>query len=206
MTPRVRPEAAAVEEAAKMLIEAKHPVVICGDEVWKSEAVPELMAFSEKLALPVSLDRSSYRNFPSHHPNNVGAFSLSSPWVKNGADVIVFIGSRDVGGKVVPSTPEFPTSAKVILLWLSERSLALDLPKVIALPPVPWSWRMKKMKNRNRKTIGIHCSRMLTQMLFSWGLSIVTSTLASVSFCTSAVSGLGPVVRNFSLESASVPS
>jgi thiamine pyrophosphate-dependent acetolactate synthase large subunit-like protein len=48
VTPRVRPEAAAVEEAAKMLIEAKHPVVICGDEVWKSEAVPELIAFSEK--------------------------------------------------------------------------------------------------------------------------------------------------------------
>ncbi|MBL8219969.1 MAG: thiamine pyrophosphate-binding protein [Bryobacterales bacterium] len=131
VNPRVRPEAAAVEEAAKMLMEAKHPVVICGDEVWKSEAVPELMAFSEKLALPVALDRSSYRNFPSHHPNNAGAFSLGSPWVKNGADVIVFIGSRDVGGKVVPQAPEFPSSARVIRIGMDtgamSRNYATDL-------------------------------------------------------------------------------
>ena len=48
------------------------------------------------------------------------------------------------------------TSAKVTLLWLSESSFAFDLPKVIALPPPPCSWRMKKMKKTKRKTIGSH--------------------------------------------------
>ena len=98
----------------------------------KSEAVPELISLSEKLALPVSLDRSSYRNFPSHHAHNVGAFSLGSPWVKNGADVIVFVGSRDVGGKVVPKAPEFPSSARVIRVGMDtgamSRNYATDWP------------------------------------------------------------------------------
>src|SRR5258708_4501972 len=67
---RVRPDSAAVQEAAKLLIEAKRPVVICGDEVWKSEAVPELIALSEFLGLPVTSDRSGFRNFPSYHGHN----------------------------------------------------------------------------------------------------------------------------------------
>ena len=48
------------------------------------------------------------------------------------------------------------TSAKVTLLWLSDNSFAFDFPNVIALPPLPCSCRMKKMKNKNRNTTGIH--------------------------------------------------
>ena len=46
------------------------------------------------------------------------------------------------------------TSLKVTLFWCSVSSFALDLPKLIALPPPACSWRMKKKKITNRKTIG----------------------------------------------------
>lgn len=130
---RVRPEAAAVDEAAKMLLDAKKPVVICGDEVWKSTAVADLIKFSEKLGLPVANDRSGFRNFPARHDHNVGAFSMESPWVKNGADLIIFIGSRDVGGKVVPKSPEFPSNAKVIRIGMDLASMGRNYATDLAL-------------------------------------------------------------------------
>lgn len=133
LSPRVRPEAAAVEEAAKMLIEAQNPLLICGDEVWKSGAVGEVVALAEKLGIPVANDRSSYRNFPSHHSHNVGAFAMESQWVKNGADVIVFAGSRDVGGKVVPRTPEFPVNSRVIRVGMDTGSMGRNYQTDLAL-------------------------------------------------------------------------
>ena len=46
------------------------------------------------------------------------------------------------------------TSAKVTLFCDSLSSRARDLPKLIALPPPAWSWRMKRKNITSRKTIG----------------------------------------------------
>ena len=48
------------------------------------------------------------------------------------------------------------TSAKVTLFWCSPSSLALDLPKLIALPPPAWSWRMNRKKMTTSASIGSH--------------------------------------------------
>lgn len=122
LNPRVRPDTAAVEDAARMLLEAKNPLLIVGDEVWKAQAVPEAIQLSEMLSLPVALDRPAYRNFPSYHVNNVGAYPSESPYVKN-ADVMVFIGSRDAGGKLVPKMPEVSSSAKIVRVGLDLASM-----------------------------------------------------------------------------------
>jgi hypothetical protein len=58
------------------------------------------------------------------------------------------------------------TSAKVTLFWFSLRRRARLLPKLIALPPDAWSWRMKKKKMASRKTMGSQVTRMLVQMPF----------------------------------------
>src|SRR5947207_2179321 len=92
-----RPGAAAVEEAAKMLVEAKRPLIVAGDEVWKSGAQAELLALSEKLGLPVADSATGYRNFPTLHPHYMGPFSMGSALVKRGVDLILCIGSRDFG-------------------------------------------------------------------------------------------------------------
>ena len=46
------------------------------------------------------------------------------------------------------------TSAKVIRRWLSDSSLALDFPKLIALPPPTWICRMNTRNSTIRTTIG----------------------------------------------------
>ena len=50
------------------------------------------------------------------------------------------------------STPE--TSANVTLFWFSVISLALALPKLIALPPPAWICRMMRKNKKTITTIG----------------------------------------------------
>src|SRR5260370_36884691 len=85
---------AAVQEAAKMLVEATRPMLVVGDEVWKSGAQAELLALSEKLGLPVADSATmGYRNFPVHHAHYVGPFRMgwSAVW-RRGGDLMLWIG------------------------------------------------------------------------------------------------------------------
>src|SRR5713226_278842 len=86
-----RPGAAAVQEAARMLVEARRPLIVAGDEVWKSGAQAELLALSEMLGLPVADGATAYRNFPTQHPHYVGPFSMGSALVKRGVDLILCV-------------------------------------------------------------------------------------------------------------------
>ncbi len=127
-----RPSAAAVQEAAKLLVEARRPILVVGDEVWKSGAQAELLAFSEKLGLPVAEAVLGYRNFPVRHPHAVGGFSMGSTFVKRGVDLIVCVGSREFGGKVVPSSPE-ALDVKIVRLGMDTASMSRNYPTDVAL-------------------------------------------------------------------------
>ena len=63
------------------------------------------------------------------------------------------------------------TSAKVILRWFSESSLALDLPKLIALPPPTWSWRMNSRNSTTITSIGSQVANIVCQKLVSGSLT-----------------------------------
>lgn len=121
---RIRPSSDAVMEAARLLIEAKRPLVIAGDEVWKSGAQAQLLAFSEQFGLPVaSTMLPAFANFPSQHAHNVGQFSMGSQWVRRGTDLLLCIGCRDLGGKVVPAGPETP-AAPVIRIGIDTAAMS----------------------------------------------------------------------------------
>jgi acetolactate synthase-1/2/3 large subunit len=57
---------AALREAAQVLVQAQNPVVLVRNMGRHPEAVPALVEFAEKLALPVSSD-DVYMNFPMQH-------------------------------------------------------------------------------------------------------------------------------------------
>ena len=128
-----RPSAAAVQDAAKLLLEARRPLLLAGDEVWKSGAQSELLALSEKLGLPVADSATmGYRNFPAQHPYYVGPFSMGSPLVKRGVDLILCVGARDFGGRVLPSSPEAP-DVKIVRLGIDTASMSRNYPTDLAL-------------------------------------------------------------------------
>ncbi len=121
---RVRPSASSVMDAARLLMEAKRPVLVAGDEVWKSGAQAELLAFSERFGIPVaSLTLPAFRPFPAKHPHAIGDFSMNSEWVRHGVDLVLFVGCRDLGGKVVPSGAEEP-SAPIVRIGIDTAAMS----------------------------------------------------------------------------------
>ncbi|MGH9660713.1 MAG: thiamine pyrophosphate-binding protein, partial [Bryobacteraceae bacterium] len=130
---RVRPSASDVEKAAKLLAEAKRPLVVAGDEVWKSGAQADLVDFSEKLGLAVADGASGYRNFPVKHPNYIGSFSAGHDYVKRGVDLLLYIGARDTGGRVIPRSPELPDGVKIVRIGIDTANMGRNYPTDLAL-------------------------------------------------------------------------
>lgn len=68
----VRPNAKAVEKTAKMLLEAKSPILLIGAEVYQSGAQKEVVELAELLGLPVCERGRWCQVFPNQHPLFLG--------------------------------------------------------------------------------------------------------------------------------------
>src|SRR3954468_23277676 len=94
---RVRPNPTGVERAAKLLVEAKTPLMIVGDEIYTAKAMPQAIKLAELLGMPVTQMRQIYANFPETHPLWVGsppaARLVSLDYPKN-PDVIINVGNK----------------------------------------------------------------------------------------------------------------
>jgi thiamine pyrophosphate-dependent acetolactate synthase large subunit-like protein len=146
---RVRPEIASVQEAARMLVEAKRPVLVTGDEIWKSGAQAETLALSEQLGLGVYDLRTAYSNFPIQHPHYLGSQSggtgngllldgfntefMKLELAQQGVDLIVLAGSRDFGGPAVPVAPEVPEGARIMRIGFDTADMGRNYSTDLAL-------------------------------------------------------------------------
>lgn len=94
---RVRPDPVEVERAAKLLVEARMPLMLVGDEVTKGKAVAKAVKLAELLGMPVTQARQIFANFPETHPLYVGSMpagNLSAvDWPKN-PDVVINVGNK----------------------------------------------------------------------------------------------------------------
>src|SRR5438445_977042 len=94
---RVRPNPAEVERAAKLLVEAKMPLMIVGDEVYGAKAVSKAVELAELLGMPVTQVRQIYANFPESHPLWVGgppAARIASLDFPKNPDVVMNVGNK----------------------------------------------------------------------------------------------------------------
>jgi len=92
-----------IEKTAKLLIEAKNPVIIYGDEVWKSNAQDKAVEMAELLAVPVASSREAFRNFPTQHPLHVGRYSPGREILGKNVDLVISFGTKDFGRDRVTS-------------------------------------------------------------------------------------------------------
>src|SRR5262249_58042150 len=65
-----------VETIARRLGEARCPVLIFGDDVWRQGAQAEAVRLAETLEAPVFSTRQIFANFPSRHPLYCGAYPV----------------------------------------------------------------------------------------------------------------------------------
>lgn len=127
---RVRADEKAIEKLARMVMDARRPVLIAGDEVWKSGAQEEVVALAEKLGMAASSTSQAFRNFPTHHPLYVGSFSGGPDFFK-GVDLVVFAGARDFSGWRLPDSPEVDANVTIARIGMDTdamgRTQATDL-------------------------------------------------------------------------------
>ncbi|HET9916299.1 MAG TPA: thiamine pyrophosphate-binding protein, partial [Candidatus Binatia bacterium] len=98
VSPRIAGDPDAFVEAAKMLAQAKRPLIVAGSAIAKAGAIAELIKFAELVEAPVVMEpRYSFLSFPTNHPQSFQiaerqpSFDLPL-WGE--PDVIVAIGCR----------------------------------------------------------------------------------------------------------------
>src|SRR5205807_1994040 len=110
---RVRPNPDEIERAAKLLVEARMPLMVVGDEIYKAKAVGKAVKLAELLGMPVTQVRQLYANFPETHAlwvGNVAGNSLNSLNYPKSTDVILNVGNKfqhNGPAPIVPRGPKF---------------------------------------------------------------------------------------------------
>ena len=96
---RTRPDPAEVERAARMLADARSPVIVCGGGVVIAGAMAELEMLATTLDAPVCTTVSGKGSLADTHPLNAGVVGTNggveaTRRVVMQADLIVFVGAR----------------------------------------------------------------------------------------------------------------
>ncbi|MBC7935234.1 MAG: biosynthetic-type acetolactate synthase large subunit [Rhizobacter sp.] len=108
-----------VEEAAKLINEAKKPFVIFGQGIILGKAEKEFAAFIEKGNLPAAWTIMGMSAIPTHHPLGVGMLGMHGNYgpnvLTNDCDVLIAVGMR-FDDRVTGRLDKYAKQAKVIHL------------------------------------------------------------------------------------------
>lgn len=115
-----------IEQAAKLINEAKRPLVIAGHGVAIANAEERLREFCEKGNLPVAATLMGVSVMNSFHPNYIGAVGMHGNIAPNRmtqeADVIVAVGMR-FSDRVTGETRGYAPKAKVIHIEIDQSEI-----------------------------------------------------------------------------------
>jgi benzoylformate decarboxylase len=124
---RVRPETAAVERAAEILGGARAPVIIAGDGVGRSGALPALVELAELIGARVHGEPVFRRtNFPGDHPLWRGGLFPAPAAIRkalDGADALLIVGATVFTWFLYSPGEPFPRGLPVVQLDDDAREL-----------------------------------------------------------------------------------
>ena len=95
--------ATTIEAIARRLGEAKCPVLMFGDDVWRESAQAEAMRLAEILEAPAFSSRQIFPNFPTRHPLYCGMYPASKEFERVTGlkpDLIFMVGCQGVHGGI----------------------------------------------------------------------------------------------------------
>lgn len=124
------PDAQALTEACAMIVAARAPLIVVGDEVARTGAVADLVRMAERIGAPVWFEALRGRaSFPSSHPHARTAVPFDAAGIRKafaGADLVLLVGGaffEEVW--FAPGSP-FPEGARVVQIESSARPLAYN--------------------------------------------------------------------------------
>jgi len=128
----------AIAEAARLLSEAKFPVILSGAGVVIGNAIADCKALAEQLAAPVCNNYQHNDSFPGSHPYAVGPLgyngSKAAMELMSKADVVLALGTRLNPFSTLPcyGLDYWPKNAKVIQVDINPDRIGLTKP--VAVP------------------------------------------------------------------------
>ena len=131
---RIRPDAAAIARATELLAGAENPVIIVGDRVAQSGAVPQVVQVAEQTGARVVATAYSEVNFPTTHPQWGGMLNLNSPDTArqfDHTDVALAVGTDVFASFLYVDVPFLPPGARLIHLdskyWEIEKTYPTEV-------------------------------------------------------------------------------
>jgi acetolactate synthase I/II/III large subunit len=115
--PVIKPHAKQIREAAKLLAEARRPVLYVGGGVLKARATAELKVLAELTKAPVTTTLMGLGAFPDSHPQHLGMpgmhGTVAAVTSLQKADLIVALGAR-FDDRVTGKLDSFAPLAKIV--------------------------------------------------------------------------------------------
>lgn len=138
---RVHADPGAIERAAEVLLEARTPIIVCGDGVAESGGQDELVQLAELIGAAVHSSFAAELPFPSEHPQYAGLLNVVAPAMLKGqlssADVILAVGTSVFPLLFPIDESPFPQTAKVIHIDLDPWEIGKNWPVDIGLMADP---------------------------------------------------------------------
>lgn len=126
----ITPNPKLIERAAEMLINARHPILYVGHEVWTSGARASVVELAELLAIPVTQAWSWAADFPTAHPLYFG--SLLRP-MRFPAECDLFLNLGANMPEQGAGAPVVPRTAKIIHARIDSRQVGINYPTDLAI-------------------------------------------------------------------------
>ena len=132
-----RPDPAAVQDLVRLLLAAKSPVLVAGDDVARAGADKAMVALAEQLGAAVWFEGlRQHVSFPTTHPNARAGLPNTAGAIAetfDGADLVLLIGGSFFEELWFEATRPFPADAKVAQIEGSHQKLALNFPLEVGL-------------------------------------------------------------------------
>ncbi len=126
-----------LQQAAKLLNEAKKPYILAGHGVLIANAEQELLGLAEKAGIPVANTLLGLSSFPAVHPLFAGMLGMHGRYgsnvLTNQADVILAVGMR-FDDRVTGKVSEYAKQAKIIHIDIDPTQLNRIIRAETAIP------------------------------------------------------------------------
>jgi benzoylformate decarboxylase len=138
---QVRADSATIDRIAGLLMEARSPVIVCGDGVANAGGQAELVQLAEMLGARVHSSFCSELAFPSAHPLYSGLLNVVSTMALKGqlstADVVLAVGTPVLPLLFPIDESPFSDNAKVIHIDLEAREIGKNWPVEVGVVADP---------------------------------------------------------------------
>jgi acetolactate synthase I/II/III large subunit len=135
-TVRVSDRQTAIVDAARLIAEARRPLIMAGHGVLLSDACDELRALAERTGIPVITTLLGISGFPESHPLHLGMPGMHGEVQVNRAiqqsDLIIGLGLR-FDDRVTGNLAGFARSAKIVHVDLDPSEIGKNVPVEIGI-------------------------------------------------------------------------